>query len=1017
MDAVALLGLKQEELYELAPVCPTGEALTAHSYNLWYNAMLQWQQEGTRLFDMVRPTLDLTGPHANQDLRRLRGWKCDDVRDGRALLQWALSFVDRSSVDGQMELLKQIGSMTLDPNETLFGLSEHLFKLWELWLDISSNDRNAPAAFLSQLLTSMPVAPEGPIVHVRRYLAELIRKKDSHLLNDIDGDKGLFANMIDYGRLLGLQDVPRSALNLLGSSAKPAGGPPAGGGKGGDDPQPDASKGDCNKCFAYAWELDDRPSITLERANDGAFLANLINIDATPQWPTDDDGDALSATPTMLHDKNAADALLAAHFDIDDASNPNPSQVAPPPPPPPPPSGPGSTYNLDAARFGQAMTEEGKQAGMLHAHVGEMLTAREVVVDLEDETIISNAALFVVLDNSTVQKIDTKEAHKWHCPNNEREFNQSPQRALWQTAKELKMDEYLKLNMYELVKRSDVNEKKHTIYKTLWAYKIKFEEDGLTFNKLNPRWCVRGGTMDRDMFKSYAEMMRATSMNIGWGLKGEFFKQLIDALLDLGNAFQSTRTVDKDNKQLEGEPEFYTEQAPGFKKYGPNGEELVCKQHCFMQGRIDATAGFDKALTKILVDECGMTSMVWDKKVFIFNTTKLAGTTASLHDIIAEATRVVADGKDSGPQQVPIGWAWFACHVDDLQALATGLHCRVNNRILIFVRGTITVAYACKYTGWHGNKTLGYGVALCEENETVTITAAGALKSIHEKLFSKADFKATPRHIVTEAVYDKHPGEVPLEGDPLRPEYLMRQALVRSVLGACIWASQAYPAIASGINAMCVDMSNPGDARLGQLRHMFMHLGANPPGKTFGGKHVTAVGGDYDDVAPFTPGIKDGRYHFFSDASINVTGGIGMFNGCCIQNYCLRQHLQSPDAHTSELVAAGSNIHAIVPVNGLLQEIGLRRGRPTTTYFDSISTVFVATSDAAPKKSVWLARRTKVVTEAVELDEIKPVHIKEYDMVADSCTKYIKRDTWARHMHYTCSTYPETHPTATATQS
>ena len=41
-----------------------------------------------------------------------------------------------------------------------------------------------------------------------------------------------------------------------------------------------------------------------------------------------------------------------------------------------------------------------------------------------------------------------------------------------------------------------------------------------------------------------------------------------------------------------------------------------------------------------------------------------------------------------------------------------------------------------------------------------------------------------------------------------------------------------------------------------------------------------------------------------------------------------------------------------------------------------------------------------VVTEAVEHGEIKPVHINEKDMVADSCTKYIKRDTWARHMHY-----------------
>ena len=71
-----------------------------------------------------------------------------------------------------------------------------------------------------------------------------------------------------------------------------------------------------------------------------------------------------------------------------------------------------------------------------------------------------------------------------------------------------------------------------------------------------------------------------------------------------------------------------------------------------------------------------------------------------------------------------------------------------------------------------------------------------------------------------------------------------------------------------------------------------------------------------------------------------------------------------------------------------------------TTYFDSSSTVFVATSDVAPKKSVWLARRIKVITETVEQGEIAPVHIGERDMAADSCTKYVRHEVWARHMHY-----------------
>ena len=78
--------------------------------------------------------------------------------------------------------------------------------------------------------------------------------------------------------------------------------------------------------------------------------------------------------------------------------------------------------------------------------------------------------------------------------------------------------------------------------------------------------------------------------------------------------------------------------------------------------------------------------------------------------------------------------------------------------------------------------------------------------------------------------------------------------------------------------------------------------------------------------------------------------------------------------------------------NGALQELSIRQGRATTTYFDSFSTVFVATSDVAPKKSVWLARRIKVINEIVEQGEIAPVHIGERDMAADSCTKYVRHE-------------------------
>ena len=181
---------------------------------------------------------------------------------------------------------------------------------------------------------------------------------------------------------------------------------------------------------------------------------------------------------------------------------------------------------------------------------------------------------------------------------------------------------------------------------------------------------------------------------------------------------------------------------------------------------------------------------------------------------------------------------------------------------------------------------------------------------------------------------------------------------------------------------------------------MVMYLGERPVGKTFGGPTVSSIIRSDTTIPPFTEGKKAGYYHYFSDAAINVTGGIGMLAGGCIQGVSLRQHLASPCAHTSEIVAAGTNVNFLIAVNGLLQEINIRLGRPTIYYLDSASSVFVATTDSAPKKSVWLTRRNKVITEAVEHGECEPVHIDEYDMVADSNTKYIRADKWARHMHY-----------------
>ena len=223
-DLLPHLGLRRQNIYEEPPSSPIGDTLSAESHNMWKQAVDQYQREGTALFDAVRPSLVLDGPYSMQDLRRVASWKRDGIKDGRSLLRWALQFADQSSLASQMQLVADINASKLSCSANLFELSEHLASLWELWLALTNSDRAKPASFFQQLLISMPTEPEGPIVHVRRWLVDLVGRGDSPLLNNIDGETGLFARMISYSESLGLKDADPSTLLALRDGAARGGG-------------------------------------------------------------------------------------------------------------------------------------------------------------------------------------------------------------------------------------------------------------------------------------------------------------------------------------------------------------------------------------------------------------------------------------------------------------------------------------------------------------------------------------------------------------------------------------------------------------------------------------------------------------------------------------------------------------------------------------------------------------------------------------------------------------------------
>ena len=84
----------------------------------------------------------------------------------------------------------------------------------------------------------------------------------------------------------------------------------------------------------------------------------------------------------------------------------------------------------------------------------------------------------------------------------------------------------------------------------------------LTFNKLNPRWCFKGGGMDRGVYKAHGETLRMVTFRIILAMKAGYYTYMSAFLLDCSNAFQSTRTDGESDCQ----PDLYCWPAPGFEK-------------------------------------------------------------------------------------------------------------------------------------------------------------------------------------------------------------------------------------------------------------------------------------------------------------------------------------------------------------------------------------------------------------------------------------------------------------------
>jgi hypothetical protein len=483
------------------------------------------------------------------------------------------------------------------------------------------------------------------------------------------------------------------------------------------------------------------------------------------------------------------------------------------------------------------------------------------------------------------------------------------------------------------------------------------------------------------------------SFRIILACKGGYYEFFCCFLLDCSNAFQNTRTDTGDDAELFCWP------PAGFERRNSRGERMALQILVGMQGRIDATLLFSTRLFKLLAN-ARMFRCMWDSQVVIYHVGPLVGTDSSLTDILNS----VKGAKDSEPGEPPVGFAVMGWHVDD----ATGLACDTKlemdptkNRVVNFIQGHIETEYATTKTGWHGQKALGFLLMCYDAERQVTMSAPDAIRQLASTLLAD-QVGLNPKHIMMSDIMELEAGVVPEVGDPLRDQVLQRMSLTRYALGVLIWVCNAYPQASKPTAGLCRFMANPGEGTHKHTCFMVHHLlpRCETDCNRFGG--VGCMGLETPENPPTPAEAAPNKlwfFHYYADASNDmrsVTGGVGMLAGGCILSISQTQHLTAPDSHTSEVVGGGTNFHFIVPINGLLQELHIRLGRPSPMLFDSQTTVYVASSDASVRRSAWITRRVKVLREGESEGEIKPMFTPGTEMVADVNTKYLSYAQWLK---------------------
>ena len=215
----------------------------------WESAMIQYQRENAKLFDVMYETIDLASEWETIDLEYIQdNFISGAERDGNGLLKWIRSFHDLNSDALQTKLRAELASFKLPGDITRDRLLKTLLDMLSVWCKIAGNSKKDNVSLMSYYsavrdkITSTPAEKVMP--RLRAMLANLMYDR-ADVLRD---PARLIEQMVQFAQV---HDMPKSQT-APARAAYPIGSKP------GDFATPDRTC-DCTICEVFGCTAKGNP--------------------------------------------------------------------------------------------------------------------------------------------------------------------------------------------------------------------------------------------------------------------------------------------------------------------------------------------------------------------------------------------------------------------------------------------------------------------------------------------------------------------------------------------------------------------------------------------------------------------------------------------------------------------------------------------------------------------------------------------------------------------------------------